>query len=234
MMRLKSERRIAMWAVTGAVIIASAMGCSQQRGGEQPVSTSLAMSYPTYDSLAALSQRSDLIIVGRVNSVTSELVEMAPAEQKDKLPDFKKSSTQVVMSSYEVFTSRALKGKSPRSLIVTQPGGSYAGQRIENEDEDELVQGREYLLFLLQVEGGYALVGGAQGAYVVDTTGRLTAHEAKSRDVRSKLHGRSLKAVQNDPAIRSVGSGRSGQRDDGPSEPRQTAPEEKLEASKPR
>jgi len=240
MLTRQNQRPIAVWTVTGVAVMATAMGCSQQIGGgneavsaEPPVSTSIAMSYPTYDSLATLSQRADSIIVGQVASVASELVEMVPPEQKDKLPDYKKPSTRVVMSTYTIVPSDELKGKGAQSLLVTQPGGSHAGQRIENEDEQELTQGNKYLLFLMKIGERYAIVGGAQGAYVIDSAGRLKAHKPNGKDVRLKLHGRTLKSVENDPAIRSVGSGRSKQREDGPSEPVQKAPPEKSEAPKP-
>ncbi|SOC55290.1 hypothetical protein SAMN05421879_1058 [Ornithinimicrobium cerasi] len=220
-----------------------ASGCSQGLGAGTVAAAgpghgelqaeSVAMNYPTYDSLSALSKRADVVIVGEVRGVSTELVEMAPAPVKEDLPDFKRDSTIMPMSEYEITPVRKGKGVVGDTVKVLQPGGLVGGQRIDNEDEEELEPGGRYLLFLIsEPDGRFAIVGGAQGTYKVGADDRLSAHEPNPRDVRGQMHGKPLAAVLGAPELKAKGNGRqpTGVSPERGTEPAQQAPAEKRQA----
>jgi hypothetical protein len=226
-------------AAAVATCVLASTGCAQGSKAEAAASAaplesgSIAMNYPTYESLSDLANRADAIVVGEVTRVSTELVEMAPEPLRNGLPEHKRASTRVAMSEYEITPVRKARGMVGEKIKVIQPGGSAGGQSVDNEDEEELAPGNRYLLFLIrEPDGRFAIVGGAQGTYRVVAGDKLSTYEPNERDVRGKLHGRPLAAVLEAPELKVKGNGRQpvpGSDQQVP-EPAQQAPAEKHNA----
>lgn len=91
----------------------------------------------------------------------------------------------LIVTDYRFRVVRSMLGLPPHEFVLTQGGGTLAGETHALSDAPELVAGERYLLFVRPGRGGMfpPFVGGAQGAYRFAPDGSATSLGGERRHI---------------------------------------------------
>src|SRR4051812_36077663 len=148
-------RLIGMLRRLGCMIVITGVlaGCGGPRDGMRVKSVTLSSDYPSYENLAALHAKADLVAIVQLAKTT----ELLPP---DEIP-----------APCTVFTGRierAFKGRPGTEVQVKQVGGTYRGIEYTEAGAIALQPGGRYLIFLeVYPDSPAALLNPAQAQYRV-------------------------------------------------------------------
>ncbi|MBN1334661.1 MAG: hypothetical protein JXB39_01740 [Deltaproteobacteria bacterium] len=103
---------------------------------------------------AEICRLSTLVVTGEVTGLEARWSEPRPGE---------------IETRADIAVDRVLKGATPeQGLVVVTPGGTLGDLLQRVEDAARLREDRRYLLLLAPVPGGWAPVGGEDGAILLE------------------------------------------------------------------
>lgn len=196
---MKTTLRMAMLMVVALVAVAALVLTIVPK--DEPQVAHGEAFYPLYASVDELTKDSDVVLRGTVVEKLGSR-QIVPAEEPNQeLPAYKRQQAGYTVTDFTVRIDNVLEGAKAlegKTVKLTQMGGTI-GKRSVVVDADPLSQpGDELVLFLRQGgDGGFRIVGGAQGRYKVEN-GKLAvvSEEAEHMPVTSVLAGKAAGEVQ--------------------------------------
>lgn len=157
--------------------------------------------YPEYMTVDELTRDSQVVLRGTVVEKLGSR-QIIPAEEPNKeLPAFKRQHAGYTVTDFTVRVDSVLEGNNDlagKTIQMTQMGGTLGKRTVIVDAEPLSEKGDELLLFLRQgSDGGFRVVGGAQGRYKVEN-GKLAviSAEAEHLAVTSVLEGKAVNEVE--------------------------------------
>ena len=125
----------------------------------------------------ALTVAQDLMTKASLPDLVAEAESIVVADLVDARAR-RNARGNLIVTDLHFRTDQVLLGMLPRSgFVLTQGGGTLAGETHEISDTPDLVVGNRYLLFVRPGRGEMfaPFVGGAQGAYLLSSDGTATS-----------------------------------------------------------
>jgi hypothetical protein len=162
----------------------------------------LSADYPIYHSIEEIVQDCDLVVYGTAVEILPSYRVIPEGLPLDKLPPEKMASIGYVLTDIEVDVARILYGPpelAQAPLLVTHLGGRDAQATYIAEAEPISNKDHAYIFFLSRTgEGGFMIVGGPQGRYLVRDGKLAVIGHDHSWPLATVLDGRALESVLSD------------------------------------